>query len=179
MKRAVLLVLPALLCACASPRYSYNFDYYDYNEGRPDAKPTRIAEFSTNELNNNELVADASGEYLYLAETTEATNEVENKISEKSESETKQVSQLSRSERRELKRELKQAIKEYRKLDNQVASGPETVNEMDNDLKMAIIFGAVGLTLSLFAGINAAFWVLGVIAIVVGVVFLVRWLLRQ
>jgi hypothetical protein len=50
---------------------------------------------------------------------------------------------------------------------------------MDSDLKMAIIFGAVGLTLTLFGGINEAFWVLGVIAIVVGVVFLVKWLVRQ
>ena len=50
---------------------------------------------------------------------------------------------------------------------------------MDNDLKLAIIFGAVGLTLTLFGGINEAFWILGVISIVVGVVFLIKWLVRQ
>jgi hypothetical protein len=31
----------------------------------------------------------------------------------------------------------------------------------------------------LFGGINEAFWILGVIAIVVGVVFLIKWLVRQ
>lgn len=179
MRRAVLLVLPALLCACATPRYSYNFDYYNYSEGSPEAKPSQVTDFSANELSNSKLVADASSGYLYLTESTEVTGEVEKGRSGKRESGTKQVSELTRTERRELKRELKQTIKEYRELDRQVASGPGSVNEMDNDLKMAIIFGAVGLTLSLFAGVNAAFWVLGVIAIVVGVVFLVRWLLRQ
>ncbi len=50
---------------------------------------------------------------------------------------------------------------------------------MDHDLKLAIIFGAVGLTLTLFGGVNEVFWILGVIAFVVGVVFFVKWVVRQ
>jgi hypothetical protein len=50
---------------------------------------------------------------------------------------------------------------------------------MDKDLKMAAIFGSVGLVLTFLGGVNSVFWVLGVIAIVIGVVFFIRWLSRQ
>jgi hypothetical protein len=76
-----------------------------------------------------------------------------------------------------LKKQFKRYMKARRTGDITVANN--AAGTMDQDLKMAIIFGAVGLTLTLFGGINEAFWILGVIAIVVGVVFLVKWLVRQ
>src|SRR5690606_1346753 len=79
-----------------------------------------------------------------------------------------------RAFRKSVKEEVKTMLRKSRQESGDVS--PDASAQMDNDLKLAIIFGAVGLTLSLFSGINAAFWVLGVIAIVVGVVFLIRWL---
>jgi hypothetical protein len=65
-------------------------------------------------------------------------------------------------------------VKNGEKID---AQGPQ--GSLDPDLKMAIIFGAVGLVLALFGGISEVFTVLGVIAILVGVYFLIKWLIRQ
>ncbi|HEY0770159.1 MAG TPA: hypothetical protein VGD31_07470, partial [Sphingobacteriaceae bacterium] len=93
----------------------------------------------------------------------------------------KKYSEMSKSERREFRREVKEQIKSYSQSvrEGDGVKAANEMNAMDNDLKLAIIFGAVGLTLTLFGGINEAFWILGVISIVVGVVFLIKWLVRQ
>src|SRR5688572_10478426 len=60
MKRILLVLLPALLCACSSPRYSYYFDSYDYSEGR---KPQIVQLKEKNnfaEHRESDLMADAS-----------------------------------------------------------------------------------------------------------------------
>ena len=50
---------------------------------------------------------------------------------------------------------------------------------MDNDLKMALIFAVVAIVLSAFGGVNSIFWILGVIATVVAIVFFIKWLAEQ
>ncbi|RZK10438.1 MAG: hypothetical protein EOO56_29245 [Hymenobacter sp.] len=53
---------------------------------------------------------------------------------------------------------------------------------LDSNLRSAILFGLVGLILLAFSGISGiggVFAVLGSIAIIVGLVFLVLWLLDQ
>jgi hypothetical protein len=50
---------------------------------------------------------------------------------------------------------------------------------MDNDLKLAAIFGAVGIVGLMLGGATDVFWIIGGIALLVGVVFLVKWLVRQ
>ncbi len=49
--------------------------------------------------------------------------------------------------------------------------------EWDEDLKLATIFGAVGIT-GLIIGGNV-FNIIGAIALVIGVVFFVKWIIRQ
>jgi hypothetical protein len=44
---------------------------------------------------------------------------------------------------------------------------------------MALIFGIVAIVLTAFAGVNAVFWILGVIAFVVAIVFFIQWLANQ
>ncbi len=48
---------------------------------------------------------------------------------------------------------------------------------LDKDLKLAAIFGAVGIVALLIGG--DVFWVIGGIALLIGVVFFVMWLARQ
>jgi hypothetical protein len=55
----------------------------------------------------------------------------------------------------------------------------EATKQLDDDLKLAIIFGAIGVTLAILGGINTVFWVLGVIGLVVGLVFFIHWISRQ
>ena len=50
---------------------------------------------------------------------------------------------------------------------------------MDHDLKMALIFGIVGIVLSALGGVNSIFWILGVISTVIAIVFLIKWIAEQ
>lgn len=206
MKHILLLVAAILIVtACSSPRYTYNFDYYDYNSGRKHhhakAAPSK-SETEEHPLALEERTLVASAAPIVLTEEdipTAGTASNPAKVTKPSKAalaETKKAEavakenaallarrykELSKSQRKEFKAELKKQFKRYMKAKrtgDTVAANNATSN-MDQDLKMAIIFGAVGLTLTLFGGINEAFWILGVIAIVVGVVFLVKWLVRQ
>lgn len=205
MKQILLLVAAILIVtACSSPRYTYNFDYYDYNSGRKHQAKTAQPENENQEhplmLEERTLVASAAPIVLteedIPIEKTAAKPAKESKPSTAALAEArkaevaakenaallaKRYKELSKSQRKEFKQELKKQFKRYmnaKRTGDTVAANNAT-STMDQDLKMAIIFGAVGLTLTLFGGINEAFWILGVIAIVVGVVFLVKWLVRQ
>ncbi len=160
-----------LIAACSTPKYTYQFDRYDYNSGR---KATVIAE-------DNQLSPLAVDPAMLSADVVDApVGNPTHEIQDARNTLAKKYNDMSKTERKEfrqqVKKEFKQYVKAMRKGD---MNAPSETEVMDNDLKLAIIFGAVGLTLSLFGGINEAFWILGVIAIVVGVVFLIKWLVRQ
>lgn len=163
-----------LLAACSSPKYAYYFDHHDYNNGKKgDLKESAVlqSEIQPLHVDNATLVASADEKAFVPAET--ATAEVTAKsIIEKYKS-------MSGAERKEFRKELKKEVKTLVKMKKKETYSVEATKRMDNDLKIAAIFGAVGLVLTLFGGVNSAFWVLGVIAIVIAVVFLVKWLVRQ
>lgn len=185
MNKIILLALSVLLIAsCSAPKYSYHFDRYDYNSGKKDQLATNSNDDPEDVEEVEPLItppqftADvSSGPVVVEKERRRAATEVTS--AEKAEAPIR-YSDMSKSEKRAFRKELKADVKEYVKsMKKGDFDAPEHVKVMDNDLRLAIIFGAVGLTLSLFGGINEAFWVLGVISIVVGVVFLIKWLVRQ
>jgi len=177
-KIASLIGLVLLVTACSSPKYAYHFDHYDYNSGKKKSLPAQqqTATDSPLQLDTETLVASAADEPVVLAKepAAQSADQAKNDFAKK-------YKAMSKAERKEFKEDLKKELKAYAKAKKEgkrVASTNAT-SQLDYDLKMAIIFGAVGLTLSLFGGVSSVFWVLGVIAIVVGVVFLVKWLMRQ
>ncbi len=172
-----------LVTACSSPKYTYYFDHYDYNSGKPrvatsppsDEEPVfGPIEIDMLVASTNDNVAPAIRENAVLPESNLNADDSAEEFRER-------YNAMSKSGKRAFRKSVKEEMKTMLKKggENSAAVSPDASAQMDNDLKLAIIFGAVGLTLSLFSGINAAFWVLGVIAIVVGVVFLIRWLVRQ
>lgn len=185
MRNYLFLVAAALLfAACSSPRYVYHFDHYDYNSGRKAHAPLLIAAetqpVSPLSLDESTLVASSEATPVVLAEPTvpaPAVTPAEQAASNLS----KRYKAMTKDEKREFRREIKSQVKAYVKAVKAGDKGAaeKAVQVMDNDLKLAIIFGAVGLTLTLFGGVNEAFWILGVISIVIGVVFLIKWLVRQ
>jgi hypothetical protein len=177
MKNILYITLAVILMAsCASPKYTYNFDTYDYNSGRKQGL-AKTDEVSPLTVAPEAMSASVAPEPAVVSE--KAVKEKE--IADAKAAFAKKYSEMSKAERREFRQDVKKEIKAYAKAIKQ-GDGVKAVaatSELDHDLKLAIIFGAIGLTLTLFGGINEAFWILGTIALVVGVVFLVMWLVRQ
>lgn len=187
-----------LLAACSSPKYTYHFDRYDYNSGRKQkaqaqevvAANEAETEALASEVEMLPVVASSSDESPLLikepqlvasANATPMSN-AEAQSSFDAEAFGKAYGDMSRSERKEfrknLKAEIKNAVKEIKK-GKKMSEIVDGKAAMDNDLKLAIIFGAIGLVLSLFGGANSVFWVLSVVAVVIAVVFFIKWLVRQ
>jgi hypothetical protein len=178
MKNLLLFTLTVMfLASCAPQKYAYHFDTYDYNSGRKAAivkdEPVGVPIPPPNETI---LTADVKA----VPVLTPGTRSTQN-LEESKRVVAKKYSEMSKAERKEFRRDTKTEIKKLMKAvrKGEGVEGNAEAKVMDNDLKLAIIFGAVGLTLTLFGGINEAFWILGVISIVVGVVFLIKWLVRQ
>ncbi len=74
-----------------------------------------------------------------------------------------------------------------KKLDKLTAQMPQLKKQdasaarggLDGNLRSAILFGLVGLILTLFGGVSGVFYVVGTILLIIGLVFLVLWLLDQ
>ena len=168
------------LASCSSPRYTYNFDYYDYNSGRKVLPDTYVNEsLLTNKaeplkLDRNQLVSAADPDILIHSHSSSS-------VSEDASAATEAYKDLSRSEKKQLRNELKDYIKNQSKklrTGDEVASVNAT-KQLDDDLKLAIIFGAIGITFAILGGINTVFWVIGVIGLIVGLVFFIRWISTQ
>lgn len=172
--------LMLFLASCSSPRYTYNFDYYDYNSGRKELPNTQVNEsLLANEteplkMDRNQLMAAAEPDIVKNSQGSSS-------FSEEAPTATKTYKELSRSEKKQLRSELKDYIKNHSKklkTSDEVASVNAT-KQLDDDLKLAIIFGAVGITFAILGGINTVFWVIGVIGLIVGLVFFIRWISTQ
>jgi hypothetical protein len=181
MKNILLFALGLLLlAACSTPKYAYYFDHYDYNSGKKKSPVTDVADLQSKDIAPiNPLLIDQPS----LVASTEAkivSKPVPSIAADKTLL-NKKYSSLSKEKKKAFRAEVKTAIKDYKKLKKEMKSG-NSVKEtqvMDYNLKMAIIFGAVALTLSFFGGVNSIFWIVSVVALVVGVVFFIKWIAEQ
>jgi hypothetical protein len=172
--------LMLFIASCSSPRYTYNFDYYDYNSGRKEWPNTHVNESllvnktEPLKLDRNQLVAAADPDNVKHSHPSSS-------VSEDASTATKAYKELSRTEKKEFRNELKDYLKNHSKklkAGDQGASVNAT-KQLDDDLKLAIIFGAIGITFAILGGINTVFWVIGVIGLIVGLVFFIRWISTQ
>lgn len=173
MKHLVTLVVSVLvLASCSTPKYTYNFDYYDYNSGRKKAETERF-------VAQAEVVTPVSEETspLLLSEENVVASAAEKSPAPVAKPMAKKYSDMSKSEKKELRKTVKTEIKNY--LKNKKGDATKETKALDYNLKMAIIFGAVALTLSFFGGVNSVFWIASVIALVIGVVFFIKWIAEQ
>ena len=167
-----------ILISCSSPKYTYKFDYYDYNSGRKTWTSNQSKESATDAqlltINKNELVATTEKIVTPSDHSTSAGTE------DVSTSKVR-FKELTKAEKKRLRTELRDYVKSYekeKKSTSEVASVNAT-KQLDDDLKLAIIFGAIGITFAILGGINTVFWVIGVIGLIVGLVFFIRWISTQ
>lgn len=182
MKNIFILLAGILaLASCSSPKYTYHFGTYDYNSGKkkvdvaaePIAPLSEVALAEVPETSNPLVITKES----LTASASETVTPVAQSVFNP---ETmKKYTDLSRSEkkafRKELKTELKKVLKQ-KKDDGKIGAESKA---LDYNLKMALIFGIVAVVLSLFGGANSVFWILSVVAIVVAVVFFIKWIAEQ
>src|SRR5262249_25972471 len=109
-----------LLAACASPKYTYYFDHYDYNSGR---KKAALEQTASNTTVNPEAIrveasrvaideetltasADENAATVAPAKKTEITAADKEAIAKK-------YKAMSKEERKEFRKEIKSQIKNY------------------------------------------------------------------
>jgi hypothetical protein len=182
MKNIILILFGVLLLAsCSAPKYAYYFDHYNYNSGKKQKAIEQDLALSSEKLNSplqideNALIA-STDKNLVLAQTQEPTKApvIDEKAMQK------KFSTMSRDEKKAFKKELKNEVKNILKSKKKAeGSADKDGKVMDYNLKMAIIFAAVAVTLSFFGGVNSVFWILSVVSLVIGVVFFIKWLAEQ
>ena len=172
MKILCITCAVALLWSCASPRHQYVFDRYDYNSGRKNIPATELPgqPLSDNLLRLPPENLSASTADVPDVEPAEAFPTVSHAKETMSGSEERTV-------RKALRKEIRETIRNLRSHHDGERIG-ET-KALDNDLKMSIIFGAIGFTLVVLGGLNTIFWVLGIVGLVVGLVFFIKWIQTQ
>jgi hypothetical protein len=165
MKKIIYLLSVVLLGACSSPKYTASFNSYDSPTGYREVKKVTAP---ASVINPTELVASTSTAPIEIKKEVAPAAEVR-----------KTYVQMSKTERKALRTHLRNEIKTFTKTQKEKLS-PQTTQAtqgMDNDLKLAAVFGAVGIVALIIGG--DVFWIIGGIAMLIGVVFFVKWLLRQ
>jgi len=168
------LIIAIAATACSGPKYTASFNSWDKRVNNQVAA-TPAATVSAEPVTEIEPVAIVQSEQL-LASTSSAPVDIKSAPAEEV---RKTYIQMTKTERKELRTHLRSDIKNYVK-EQKKSMGIESAKEtsaMDNDLKLAAIFGAVGIVAMLIGG--DVFWIIGGIALIVGVVFFVKWLVRQ
>jgi hypothetical protein len=192
MKKYLLLLASVLLlAACSSPKYAYYFDHYDYNSGKKKVETpasqlpqTTITTPDVNPLllDENNVTASAENKIQPVEYTSAQPVEyTPAMVKEKASLLEQKYKSLSKAEKKEFRKELKTEVKKMIKAKKN-GDSLDLIKErtaMDHDLKMALIFGIVGILLSAFGGVNSIFWILGVISTVIAIVFLIKWLAEQ
>jgi hypothetical protein len=160
-----------LASACGGTRYTASFNLHT-------KQPVNNQAAAKSENSAVEATSIAQAEQLF-ASTSNAPVEFK---AEPKEEVRKTYIQMTSTERKALRTHLRSEIKSYaneQKKSIGLESTKATTGDMDSDLKLAAIFGAVGIVGLMLGGATDFFWIIGGIALLIGVVFFVKWLVRQ
>ncbi|HEU5289810.1 MAG TPA: hypothetical protein VFU05_04145 [Cyclobacteriaceae bacterium] len=175
MKKYSLVLLGAIvLAACSTPKYTYYFDHYDYNAKKKTSaeKTVVVAEQPVQEsvlaIDESALTSSTNENEPVLAKPASTTS-----VTLTKEEAIAKIESMSKEERKELKKGVKQYVKESKK---DIKEGKAT-KAMPGDVKLAAIFGVIGIVLLIIGG--DALTIIGSVALLVGLFFLVRWLINN
>jgi PBP1b-binding outer membrane lipoprotein LpoB len=162
------LVIAIVASACSGPKYTASFNSYDKHVNNQVAAKSEAIVITP---------APAAKPEQFLASTSSTPAVLKSDVPK--EEVRKTYIQMTKTERKALRTDLRSDIKTYVKEQkkNMGIESTKATSAMDNDLKLASIFGAVGIV-AMFIG-GDVFYIVGAIALLVGVVFFVKWLVRQ
>jgi len=171
MKKLIYSLLVLSMAACSGPKYTASFNNVNSTVPYYAAKSAETPA----PLNSNELIASTSETPVLATESVPVvTQAAETPV-------RKTYLQMTKTERKNLRQHLRSEIKSVvkaQKMNKKMGiESASATKGMDNDLKLAAIFGAVGFVAMLIGG--DVFWLIGGIALIIGVVFFVKWLVRQ
>jgi hypothetical protein len=176
MKKTLYVLIVAIIAAaCSTPKYTASFNSYDKHVNYQNPAKTETVIVEQTKVSQPEVLPQPE---QLLASTSAAPAAV--KAAPKEEV-RKTYIQMSKTERKALRTHLKSEIKTYVKQQkkNLGIESAKATGAWDNDLKMAAIFGVVGLVLTALWGTSEILGVIGVVAVIVALVFLIKWLVRQ
>lgn len=174
MKKIIYLLIVAIVAAaCSTPKNTASFYYYN----KPINEQNRYAAASEQQQSTVTESTTVSQSEQLLASTSSAPVEVKEAPKEV----RKTYIQMTKTERKALRTHLKSEIKSYVKVQkkNLGIESAKATGAWDNDLKMAAIFGVVGIIGTSLWGASEVIGVIGTIALIIAVVFLIKWLIRQ
>ncbi len=169
MKKILCVIVTAIVAsACTSPKYTASFNSYDKHSNSQAAAKSDAVVAEPVQIAQPELLASTSSA---PAELKAAPKEEVRKT----------YIQMTKTERKALRTHLKSEVKSYVKQQkkNLGIESTKATGAWDNDLKMAAIFGAVGIVLGAFISSNSVIGIIGLAAIIIALVFLIKWLVRQ
>lgn len=164
MKKLIYSLLAFGAVACSSPKYTASFNNVNSTVPYYAAKSVETPA----PINPEQLVASTAEVPVVLAEPAVATTET---------TVAKTYAQMNKAERKQLRAEIKSVLKTQKMNKKMGIEATQASKRMDNDLKLAAIFGAVGIVALIISG--QVFYIIGGIALIIGVVFFVKWLVRQ
>jgi hypothetical protein len=186
-----MICLATCFSGCQSSKIAYGNSYYFKQTPRPVTPPTATEQANLKaSLEKRALTEEAAA--TKMKEAREQLDEVvaksEGSALQTSVARTKQLAremkgkQLTRQEKRakrkELRQELRVLAKEFRN------AAPEQTQDIDRNLKLALILLGAALVLSIIAGATytggyGILWLLATLAWLAGVVFFVIWLVEE
>jgi len=165
--KSLALLLLIVGASCSSPKYTYNFSYYDYQAGKKNiVQPEKVI---ATEINSEVTTGTATTNSTAVLPEDKAPllTEQQNHAS------------LNTTEKKTIKKEIKKTINTYVKQVKKMEAKSVSASGWDRDLKLAAIFGAIGLGLGLLYSVNSIIGFIGFASIVIALFFLIRWLMRQ
>ena len=171
--KLLLLVSVVVLGSCSAPKYTYKFDYQDYNAGRKERQAMK-------EVAANPGPVEIQPEAL-VAEGPVVSSQVEAAEPSTSASSAAPLT-MTKAEKKGMVKELKQAMKQIKALkkSGDVVQTDQSTKAMDADLKMSLIFLVASIAAGLFVGVNATiFGIIASILFIIALIFFIKWLMKQ
>jgi hypothetical protein len=172
MKTKLFIVLAVVvLASCSTPKYTYKFDYHDYNAGRKEKQALK-------EVAANPGPVDIQPEMLVAEAPVMAPVQISEVKPAAIGKKASAPVTMSKVEKKQMIKDLKAAVKQAVKI-KKAADVDQSTKVMDSDLKMSLIFLIVSIIAGALVTVLELMWILSVAAFIIALIFFIKWLMKQ